>query len=408
MGPYAISIDRVVAICRVLLERGYLRATEGNVSVRVPVRKAFAITPSSYDYGTMRPADICVLDYDLEPLQGELKASIEAGMHAAVYEQRPDVNVIVHTHQPYASALSLVRKPIPALFDEQVRFLGRSVEVVDYAPSGTSFLRRNVRDAVASGANAFILANHGVLVLGGDAQRAVHNMALLEKCSLDYLLALMSGEQVHRVPLPIREVVFAKLRADEKKLARQVTEAAAAPPPERRDGGAALTPAVAGAEGAGAGPAAEGGPAGEGEPARPGHAISRYPDVDAVYARLHALLRQPLRPVKREAMAEYLDYFETRCCRSKQLTDEAGQLIPGGVQHNLAFNYPVPASHREGRRRLPLGRGRQPIHRLPAGRRAHGAGQQLRPGAGQGHRAAAGAAAPSPGCFTSTSSSWRS
>ncbi len=44
MGPYAPSIDRVVAICRVLLERGYLKATEGNVSVRVPVRKAFAIT----------------------------------------------------------------------------------------------------------------------------------------------------------------------------------------------------------------------------------------------------------------------------------------------------------------------------------------------------------------------------
>ena len=208
--------------------------------MRVPVRKAFAITPSSYDYGTMRPADICVLDFDLEPLQGELTASIEAGMHGAVYEQRPDVNVIIHTHQPYASALALVRKPIPALFDEQVRFLGRSVEVVDYAPSGTSFLRRNVRDAVASGANAYILANHGVLVLGGDAQRAVHNMALLEKCSLDYLLALMSGEQVHRVPLPIREIAFAKLRADEKRLARQVTEAAAGRPRSGATGAARI------------------------------------------------------------------------------------------------------------------------------------------------------------------------
>ena len=83
---------------------------------------------------------------------------------------------------------------------------------------------------MASGDNAYILANHGVLVLGTDAERAVFNMALLEKCSLAYLLALTSGEQVHRVPLPIREIAFAKLRADEKKIAAQVTEAAAAPP----------------------------------------------------------------------------------------------------------------------------------------------------------------------------------
>lgn len=72
------------------------------------------------------------------------------------------------------------------------------------------------------------------------------------------------------------------------------------------------------------------------------YAISEYPNVEEVYARLNALIRQPLRPVKREKMREYLDYFETKCTRSKELTDEAQQIIPGGVQHNLAFNYPFP------------------------------------------------------------------
>ena len=72
------------------------------------------------------------------------------------------------------------------------------------------------------------------------------------------------------------------------------------------------------------------------------YAISEYPNVDEIYARLNTLVSQPLRSVKREKMAEYLNYFETRCRRSKQLTDEAKQIIPGGVQHNLAFNYPFP------------------------------------------------------------------
>ncbi len=228
MSHYGPSRELVVEVCRTLLDRGYLKATEGNVSVRVPGEDAYAITPSSYDYGKMEPGDICVLGLDGRHILGEKKASIESSMHAAVYELRDDVSVIIHTHQPYASALALMERPIPALFDEQVRYLGRSVDLVPYAPSGTGFLKKNVTKKVGSGANAFILENHGVLVLGGSAEQAVHNMALLEKVALDYLLALLTDGRAEKVPLPIREVAFQKLRKDEKKLARQVEEARAA------------------------------------------------------------------------------------------------------------------------------------------------------------------------------------
>lgn len=72
------------------------------------------------------------------------------------------------------------------------------------------------------------------------------------------------------------------------------------------------------------------------------YAISEYPNVDEVYRKLDLLIRQPMRPVKRERMKEYLDYFENKCAHSKEMTDAAKKLIPGGVQHNLAFNYPFP------------------------------------------------------------------
>jgi glutamate-1-semialdehyde 2,1-aminomutase len=72
------------------------------------------------------------------------------------------------------------------------------------------------------------------------------------------------------------------------------------------------------------------------------YAISEYPNTEEVYAKLNQLVSQPLRPVKREKMQEFLGYFENRCKRSKTLTDEAQKFIPGGVQHNLAFNYPFP------------------------------------------------------------------
>lgn len=72
------------------------------------------------------------------------------------------------------------------------------------------------------------------------------------------------------------------------------------------------------------------------------YAISEYHNVDEIYAKLNKLVGQPLRPIKREKMQEFLGYFETQCKRSKELTDEAKKYIPGGVQHNLAFNHPFP------------------------------------------------------------------
>jgi len=72
------------------------------------------------------------------------------------------------------------------------------------------------------------------------------------------------------------------------------------------------------------------------------YAISEYHDVDEIYARLKELTKQPIRPIKREIMDQVLAYFEQRCTKSKAMTDEAKQYIPGGVQHNLAFNYPFP------------------------------------------------------------------
>ena len=88
--------NRIVDTCRILMERGYLKTTEGNISVRVPGQQAFAITPSNYDYAKMKMEDVCVLTDDLEQLEGKRKPSIESAMHAAVYQARPDVHAIIH------------------------------------------------------------------------------------------------------------------------------------------------------------------------------------------------------------------------------------------------------------------------------------------------------------------------
>ena len=191
-------------------------ATGGNVSVRIPGKTAFAITPSDYDYLKMTAEDVCVLDFDLNVIAGKLKPSVESSMHAAIYQARPDVNAVIHTHQVYASALTLIKASIPALFDEQARFLGRSVEIIPYAPSGTGMLKNTIAKHVRDHNNAYMMQNHGALIFGTDMQRAIHNVEILEKCSLAYLLALTTERKVSKIPLAVREIAFSKLRKDQK------------------------------------------------------------------------------------------------------------------------------------------------------------------------------------------------
>jgi L-ribulose-5-phosphate 4-epimerase len=211
--------QQIVETAQRLVEKGYLMATGGNLSIRIPGQAAFAVTPSNYDYGKMTPDDVCVLDFDLKTIEGAREPSVESALHAGVYAARADVHAVVHTHQVYASTLALINAPIPALFDEQARFLGRSVEIIPYAPSGTGFLKNAIVKHIKNHHNAYILQNHGVLCFGHDVERAVHNVEILEKCSLAYLLALCTEQKVSKIPLPIREVAFAKLRKDQKKAA---------------------------------------------------------------------------------------------------------------------------------------------------------------------------------------------
>ena len=71
-------------------------------------------------------------------------------------------------------------------------------------------------------------------------------------------------------------------------------------------------------------------------------AISAWPDTETLYRRFDALVKQPMRPLRREALAKVMGYFDERCQGSRRLAEEAKRFIPGGIQHNLAFNHPFP------------------------------------------------------------------
>ena len=72
-------------------------------------------------------------------------------------------------------------------------------------------------------------------------------------------------------------------------------------------------------------------------------AITEYHDAAAVTRQLDELIKKPIYSIKPDVLQKYEDeYFGQKCQKSKAMIDEARQIIPGGVQHNLAFNYPFP------------------------------------------------------------------
>ena len=73
-----------------------------------------------------------------------------------------------------------------------------------------------------------------------------------------------------------------------------------------------------------------------------GFAISDYHDIKPIYQKLEKLVSLPLQHIAPQKMQEYMDFYNQKCPNSKAVYEKAQQYIPGGVQHNLAFNHPFP------------------------------------------------------------------
>ena len=223
MGRFDDYKRRVLQISQRLSADGFFgtkSGSAGNVSMLVEGEDAIAVTPTRLPYDVMTPDDICVIDFDLAPIEGKRKPSIETPMHIASYKARPDVSAVIHTHQTCASALSILNLPIPALFDEVTLAIGRSVDVIPYALSGTRELHDNVARAVTSRCHCYIMQNHGTLCLGTDLDKTFTSVELLEKIASVYMQALATGRPITVLP----EATAAQLHA--AMIARQDREIA--------------------------------------------------------------------------------------------------------------------------------------------------------------------------------------
>ena len=178
-----------------MLLKGLVVADSGNVSLRLADTDGhdlLAITPSKRNLHKLTVEDIVVIDFDGNPVEGELLPSIESMMHIEIYKGRKEVHSVVHTHSIYASSLAVAGMSLPAILDEMVVNTGGEVRVADYGFPSTDDLARNAVAALRD-RRAALLRNHGVVCVGASVQSALSLSELVERAAHIYVLSKLMG-----------------------------------------------------------------------------------------------------------------------------------------------------------------------------------------------------------------------
>lgn len=170
-------------------------ATNGNVSAVDRENRQIVITPAAYDYERMTEDDIVVIDFDGKKVEGEREPSSEWKMHSVIYQRVERVGAVVHTHSPYATSFAVNHMEIPVVLSEMAPFLNGAIEVAPYAIQGSMQLGLNVYP-ILKGKNAALMANHGVVAVGGSVEEAYDNAIYAEEAAKIYHRALCVGEPV--------------------------------------------------------------------------------------------------------------------------------------------------------------------------------------------------------------------
>ena len=183
-----------------MLRGGYTVETWGNISARDPETNLVYLTPSGMDYTTIQEEDIVVLDLEGNIVEGHRKPSIELDLHLHVYQSRPEVQAVVHTHPIYSTVFSCCGEDIPMVIDEAAQVLGDVCRTAKYGLPGSKELAENCVEALGQTANACLLRSHGAVCVGKNMDTAFKVCKVLEVTAQIYHLIRSMG--ANYLPIP--------------------------------------------------------------------------------------------------------------------------------------------------------------------------------------------------------------
>jgi L-fuculose-phosphate aldolase len=183
----------IVSFGKMLHQRGYVAATDGNLSVRLDNKRILA-TPTAMSKGALRAEDMVIVNLEGKRMAGRRNVSSEIAMHLLIYKLRPDVRGIVHAHPPTATGFAAAGLALnQPLVCEVVIGLG-SIPLARYGTPGTQELCESLEPLVPR-YDAILMSNHGVVTYGDTLHHAYMKMETVEHFAQIALVTHCLGRQ---------------------------------------------------------------------------------------------------------------------------------------------------------------------------------------------------------------------
>lgn len=187
---------KICDIGRRIWQRGFCAGNEGNHSVRVGP-ELFLCTPTCLSKGFMTPDDIVTVNSRGERIEDNANGrepTSEFKLHLAIYAARPDVQAVIHSHPPHATAFAITDQSLPAgIHPEAELFLG-DVPTASYATPGTQAAADNVVSVIKPNTNTVLMANHGSVTFSDTLLGAYDKLEILDAYCRLLILARQAGE----------------------------------------------------------------------------------------------------------------------------------------------------------------------------------------------------------------------
>jgi L-fuculose-phosphate aldolase len=188
--------ERIVKAGRKLHDQGLVRGTSGNISAKIPGTDTFLIKPSGARMENLKPEELVLVDTQGNKVRGESNVSVETPIHATIYRARKDVQAVVHTHAPTATAFGIAKTEILPLQIELFMLLPNGVPVIPFKAPGSKALADAVQQKIAA-SDAIILENHGIVTVGKTIEKACNlNEMVEEAAKIQFLVMMLAGRDI--------------------------------------------------------------------------------------------------------------------------------------------------------------------------------------------------------------------
>lgn len=178
----------VLQTARLLPKYNLVWMAGGTVCARDPQTGYVVVTPSGLDYERLTPDDMTVTDMEMNLVEGKFRPSVALNLWIGFMRARTELNAVVHTHSPYATAFSVAYQPIPVITETMADWFGQPVQVTRYlSVEDSEFPSLPVK--VMGNGYAVLLGNHGPITVGKTLEHALERAVTLEEAARTYSIA---------------------------------------------------------------------------------------------------------------------------------------------------------------------------------------------------------------------------